>query len=137
MKLHGRPALGWLIVGKFPSSMRHYVFCQRILSRKMCDELVRFDQDTNVKFERSRHDTFSNMEEKDKTLRVMLRMGEEQIAKTNETREVLKGHQTQLGRALDNLEQCLRDDNADLLAKKSRSAVKSDGRTGNVRHQAS
>ena len=37
--------------------------------------------------------------------------------KTNETREVLKGHQAQTGRALDTLEQRLRDDNADLLAK--------------------
>ena len=34
----------------------------------MRDELVSFAQDTGMKFERSRHDTFSNMEEKDKTL---------------------------------------------------------------------
>ena len=32
------------------SSMRHYVFCQRILSLKMRDELVRSTQDTEVKF---------------------------------------------------------------------------------------
>ena len=46
-----------------------------------------------------------------------MRVSEEQTANTNETREVLKGHQTQSDRALDNLEQCLRDVNADLHAK--------------------
>ena len=39
VKLHGRPALGWLIVGKIPSSMRHQAFRQRILSPKMQDLL--------------------------------------------------------------------------------------------------
>ena len=54
------------------------------LEVKMRDELVRFAQDTDMKFERSRHDTCSNMEEKDKTLRVMImRMGEEQARFVN------------------------------------------------------
>ena len=64
MKLHGRPALEWLIVEKIPSSMRHYVFCQRVLSLKMRDELVKFAQDLDMKFGRSRLDTFFNMDEK-------------------------------------------------------------------------
>ena len=39
VKLHGRPALGWLIVVKIPSSMRHQAVRQRILSPKMQDRL--------------------------------------------------------------------------------------------------